>query len=267
MSFKLAIVGKGGVGKTFLAGTLARLFAKDGKNVLAIDADPNLNLHATLGGISKTKMKNLTPIREMKDLIEERTGVPAGTSGMFVLNPKVDDIPDKYHVKSEDGVKLIVLGTIKTAGGGCICPESALLRALLSHIILHRDEVVIIDFYAGLEHLGRGTSKGVDAMIIVVEPGTRSLDLAKRINSLAASLGVPRRYIVGNRISNKQEEEFLLNSSKELELELLGLIPYDTEVIQSDIKGIAPIDFAPECPALVVIQNIKEILEKKLASQ
>jgi CO dehydrogenase maturation factor len=262
MSYKLAIVGKGGVGKTFLAGSLARLFAKDGKNVLGIDADPNLNLHATIG-VPKTELP--TPIREMKELVEERTGVPAGTSGMFILNPKVDDIPDKYHVKSKDGVKLIVLGTIETAGGGCICPESALLRALLSHIILKRDEVVIIDFYAGLEHLGRGTSKGVDAMITVVEPGTRSLDLAKRINSLGLNLGVPRRYIVGNRISNEQEEKFIINAAAEYNLELLGLIPRDPAIVQSDIKGIAPIDFAPECPALLAIQKIKDVIENKLA--
>ncbi|MHA2062513.1 MAG: ATP-binding protein [Candidatus Sifarchaeia archaeon] len=263
MSFKLAIVGKGGVGKTFLAGTLARLFAKDGKNVLAVDADPNMNLHATMG-IPTTELP--TPIGEMKELVEERTGVPAGTSGMFVLNPRVDDIPDKYHVR-HDGAKLIVLGTIETAGSGCICPESALLRSLLSHIILKRDDIVIIDFYAGLEHLGRGTSKGVDAMITVVEPGTRSLDLAKRINSLGASLGVPRRYIVGNRISNEQEENFIKNAAIESDLELLGIIPRDPAIIQSDIMSIAPIDFAPECPALVAIQKIKEILEKKLAPQ
>jgi CO dehydrogenase maturation factor len=217
-------------------------------------------------GISKAETEKITPIREMKGLVEERTGAPAGSSGgYFILNPRVDDIPDNYHIR-RDGAKLIVLGTIDAAGGGCICPESALLRALLSHIILHRDDVVVIDFYAGLEHLGRGTSKGVDAMIIVMEPGTRSLDLARRINSLGAGLGVPRRYIVGNRISNKQEEEFLLNSSKELGLELLGLIPYDTEVIQSDLKGIAPIDFCPECPAIQAIREIKDVLVEKLSS-
>ncbi len=261
MSFKLAIVGKGGVGKTFLAGTLARLFANDGKNVLAVDADPNMNLHATMG-IPKTELP--TPIGEMKELIEERTGVPAGTSGMFVLNPRVDDIPERFHI-SRDGAKLIVLGTIETAGGGCICPESALLRALLSHIILKRDEIVIIDFYAGLEHLGRGTSKGVDSMITVVEPGTRSLDLARRINSLGASLAVPRRYVVGNRISNEQEENFIVNASTEFDLELLGIIPRDPSIIESDIKGIAPIDFAPESPALLAIKKIKYTLEKRLA--
>ncbi len=263
MSFKLAIVGKGGVGKTFLAGTLARLFANDGKHVLAVDADPNMNLHATMG-ISKTELP--IPIGGMKELIEERTGVTAGTSGMFVLNPRVDDIPDKYHV-SRDGAKLIILGTIETAGGGCICPESALLRALLSHIILKLDEIVIIDFYAGLEHLGRGTSKGVDAMITVVEPGTRSLDLARRINSLGVSLGVPRSYVVGNRISNEQEEKFIINAVNEFNLELLSIIPRDPAIIQSDIQGIAPIDFAPECPALVAVQKIKDILEYKLAPQ
>ncbi|MFX1519591.1 MAG: AAA family ATPase [Promethearchaeota archaeon] len=263
MSFKLAIVGKGGVGKTFLAGTLARLFANDGKNVLAVDADPNMNLHATMG-IPKTELP--TPIGEMKELIEERTGVPAGTSGMFVLNPRVDDIPDKYHVAS-NGAKLIVLGTIDTAGGGCICPESALLRALLSHIILRRDDVVIIDFYAGLEHLGRGTSKGVDGMITVVEPGSRSLDLARRINSLGASLGVPRRYIVGNRVSNEQEEHFIIDAATEFDLELLGIIPRDPAIIESDIKGIAPIDFCPDCPAILAIKKIKDVLETKLTPQ
>jgi CO dehydrogenase maturation factor len=265
MSFKLAVVGKGGVGKTFLAGTLARLFADDGKNVLAVDADPNMNLHATMG-ISNVEMEKITPIREMKGLVEERTGAPAGSSGgYFILNPRVDDIPDKYHVR-RDGAKLIVLGTIDAAGGGCICPESALLRALLSHIILHRDDVVVIDFYAGLEHLGRGTSKGVDAMLIVMEAGTRSLDLARRINSLGADLGVPRRYIVGNRVSNKQEEDFIKNAANEFDLDLLGIIPRDPAIIESDIKGIAPIDFAPECPAILAIREIKDVLVEKLSS-
>ena len=183
---KIAISGKGGVGKTLLAAFLAQTFASNGYSVIAIDADPDANLAATLGFPNPEK---ITPISELSDLIEERVGVRPGTSGSFFkLNPKVDDLPENYSVKM-DGIRIMSIGRIKRGGTGCYCPEGALLQALLSHLLLQRDEVVILDMEAGIEHLGRGTVEAVDQLIIVVEPGRRSLETAQTINKLAQDLG------------------------------------------------------------------------------
>ena len=162
---KIAISGKGGVGKTTLSGTLARLFARKGYDVLAIDADPSMNLASALGIKNPPK-----PLTEFKELIDERAGGPAG---VFKLNPKVDDIAGKFGVTGPDNVKLLVMGTIERGGSGCMCPASSFLKALMRHVILKLNSVVILDMEAGLEHLGRGTTKGIDYMLIVVEPGTR----------------------------------------------------------------------------------------------
>jgi len=175
---KIAISGKGGVGKTLLAASLSQIFAWAGYSVIAIDADPDANLASTLG---YPNPEEITPISELGDLIEERTGMKPGQSGAFFkLNPKVDDLPEDYSVKL-DGIKLMVMGRIKRGGTGCYCPEGALLQALLSHLLIHRDEVVILDMEAGIEHLARGTAKSVDRLIVVVEPGRRSIETAGTI--------------------------------------------------------------------------------------
>jgi len=181
---KLAITGKGGVGKTTTASLLARIYAAEGKQVIAIDANPDANL-ATALGISAEEAQRITPIVEMKDLIEERTGANKGSmGGFFKVNPKVDDIPEKFSIR-KDGICLLIMGTVKKGGSGCLCPEGALLKSLLSHLVLGRSEVVIIDMDAGVENLGRGTAKGVDAFIIVAEPGQRSFQTARAIRKLA----------------------------------------------------------------------------------
>src|SRR4030042_1411934 len=194
---KMAISGKGGVGKPLLAAFLSKIFTESGYSVLAIDADPDSNLAATLGF---PHPEEITPMSELSDLIEERVGVRPGQSGSyFKLNPKVDDLPEKYSVKL-DGIRLMVMGRIKRGGTGCYCPEGALLQALLSHLLLQRKEVVILDMEAGIEHLTRGTAQGVDILIVVVEPGRRSIETAQRIFELASDLHMKRIAVVGNKI-------------------------------------------------------------------
>jgi CO dehydrogenase maturation factor len=259
LGLKIAVSGKGGVGKTTLAGTLSRLFARDGNKLLAVDADPSMNLYTAIG-IDRTTMNKIHPISEMADLIEERTGAKPGTSGgIFVVNPKVSDIPDRFSVIGPDGVKLLVMGSIKPAGTGCFCPENALIRTLISHIILDRGEIVIMDMEAGVEHLTRGTAKSVDLMLIVVEPGQRSIELAETIKRLSSSLGIKRICLVANKVRTKNEEEFVMESAKATKTGLLGIIHYDDAASVADREGKAVVDVAPDS---TIIEEIKEVKAK-----
>jgi CO dehydrogenase maturation factor len=254
MSMKLAISGKGGTGKTTLAGVLARVYANEGHKVLAVDADPDANLASALG-FPRQIGESLTPLAEIKELVEERTGVKLGSIGsFFVLNPRVDDIPDKYCVEHR-GVKLLVLGTIKGGGTGCFCPENALLKSLLRHLLLERDEVVIVDMEAGIEHLGRGTALGVDALIVVVEPGQRSLQTAASIKKLAGDLGINRVLLVGNKIRGAYDREFILSHVPPGEM--LGFISYSPLILQSDLEGKSPADVDPK-----VIKEVAKIRDR-----
>jgi CO dehydrogenase maturation factor len=229
---KLAITGKGGVGKTLLTALLTKEFSRHGYSVLAIDADPDTNLASALGFPNPD---DITPISEMKELIEERTGVKPGQSGsMFKLNPKVDDIPDKYAQK-HDGVRLMVMGKVKRGGSGCYCSENTLLQALMAHLLVSRNEVVLLDMAAGIEHLGRATAKSVDKLIVVVEPGKKSIETAFRIKKLAQDIGVVNIVAVGNKIRNAADKMYLTNSLPGFEF--IGFIPYDTAIIDAEISG------------------------------
>ncbi len=229
---KIAISGKGGVGKTLLASLLAHTFAASGYSVLAIDADPDANLAATLGF---THPEDIVPISEMKDLIAERTETQPGRSGAyFRMNPKVDDLPEKYW-QQLDGIRLMVMGRIKKGGTGCYCPENALLKALMSHLLLARDEVIIMDMEAGIEHLGRATAGAVDKLIVVVEPGRRSLETARAINVLAKDIGLENMVIVGNKVRAPSDRDFLISSLPDLEF--LGFIPYDQAIVDADLAN------------------------------
>jgi CO dehydrogenase maturation factor len=246
---KIAISGKGGVGKTMLASLLSRAFAEAGYSVLAIDADPNSNLAATLGF---PHADEITPISEMGDLIEERTGVPPGQSGgFFKLNPKVDDLPEKYF-REHDGVRLMVMGRIKKGGTGCYCPENALLQALITHLLLGRDEVVILDMEAGVEHLGRATARAVNKLIIVVEPGRTSVETAKRIKKLAGEIDLHNIAVVANKVRSDADREFLTSSLSGFEF--LGFIPYDQAVVDADLNNRSVLDASP-----AVISEVKNI--------
>jgi CO dehydrogenase maturation factor len=240
---KLAVTGKGGVGKTTLTSLLAYAYADLGYQVLAIDADPSPCLGAALG-FSEALLEPITPIASMDELIFERTGAQPGTvGGFFKLNPRVDDLPDRFSVV-QDNIRLLELGAVELGGTGCICPESAILRALTTHILLRRDEVVLMDMYAGVEHLGRATADAVDAMLIVVEPTARSLATADQIQSLAKDLKLTRLYLVGSKVRDPGDQDFIETNSPGLPV--LGHLPDDARVRQADREGLAVYHLAPE---------------------
>ena len=237
---KIAVTGKGGVGKTTVAACLSKKLYTDGYSVLAIDADPNANLATALGFPNPD---NITPIAEMSALIEERTGAKPGTSGSFFrLNPKVDDIPEKFWVEHQ-GIRLMIMGTVKKGGSGCVCPESVLLRTLVSHLLLARKDVVILDMEAGVEHLGRATAKAVDMLIVVVEPGKRSIETAHRIKRLAKDIGIENVGVIINKIRSDEEREYI--SGEMPGLDLLGSISSDPLIIEADLKGVPPFELSP----------------------
>ena len=252
---KIAISGKGGVGKTTFAAFLIKSLQMRGKSVLAIDADPDANLAQALGAKNAS---TITPISKMKSLIEERTDSKVGTmGGFFKINPKVSDLPEKLSVDA-DGVKLMVLGGVKTAEGGCICPESVLLKVLVTHLILIRDEVVVMDMEAGLEHLGRGTARAVDKMIVVVEPGRRSMETAGEIKRLSQELGIKDLLIVGNKIRSQKDKDFLLNKMDDFHF--LGFLPFTDTIIQADLDDKPPYELNPD-GLKIVSQMIQENFE------
>jgi CO dehydrogenase maturation factor len=249
---KLAVSGKGGVGKTTFSALLIRTLSDQGKRVLAIDADPDANLAAALGIPDAEK---IVPIAEMKELIFERTEAQPGTiGGFFKLNPKVDDLPDALSAKL-DNIKLMRLGGVKKGGGGCICPESTLLRALMLHIVLARDEVVVMDMEAGIEHLGRATASAVDKLIVIVEPGRRSMDTAGHIKKLASEIGLKNIVLVGNKIRGQKDEEFLKKHLSDFEF--LGFIRQDEALIEADLDGVSPYDVDS-----IAKTNVKEMIDK-----
>ncbi len=243
---KIAITGKGGVGKTTLAGTRSRLLAQEGRGVVAIDADPDMNLASAIG-----LSENPTPISTLDDLITDRAGAPGG---VFKINPKVNDILDRYGVENEDGVRLLTMGTIELGGSGCVCPASSFLRALLRHIIF-KEQFVILDMEAGIEHLGRGTTKNVDLMIVVVEPGMRSVETLTRIKKLAGDIGIENIAVVISK--DVGGSEVVKEKIEEMGLPILGSIPYDTSFVKADLEGVSPLDTGGDA-----IDEIKKIKDK-----
>lgn len=256
MSLKIAIGGKGGVGKTTVTALLARCLAADINNkVIAIDADPVANLAAGLG-ISEEQP--ITPISQLTELIAERTGAKPGTmGGFFTLNPKVDDIPERFS-QERDGVKLLVMGTVQSGGTGCLCPESTILKALMNHLVLFRDEIVIMDMEAGIEHLGRATSASVDALIIVVNPGSRSRAAADKIRKLGKDIGIKNIIILGNRVKGIEDEELIRSSLPDYQI--IGFLPEQDEVVNADRDGRRAFEDIHSAP-----KELFAIVEKLLA--
>lgn len=234
---KIAISGKGGVGKTTLSACLAKYYANKGYKVIAVDADPDANLASALG-LDYEAASKIVPLTEMKDLIEERTGAKSGEYGSyFKLNPKVEDIPQKFGI-DVDGVRLLVAGTIRAGGSGCYCPENILLKRLFKHLVVDREEIVILDMEAGIEHLGRGTCENMDILIVVIEPGLRSIQTARSVKKMSLDLGIKSVYIVINKIKNSDELELLKNNLKDFKV--LGELPYSEKVRESDLRNYSP---------------------------
>jgi len=251
---KIAISGKGGVGKTTLAGVLARILANRGRKVLAIDADPDSNLASAIG-LPQEALSKLLPIASMTSLIEERTGAKKGSYGtMFKLNPKVDDIPDDMGV-SYQGVRLLLLGCIPQGGGGCFCPENVLLKNLVRHLLVQREEALIIDMEAGLEHLGRGSTGYVDALVIVVEPGQRAMNTARQIKKLGEDLKIKNMMIVGNKVNS--EEDRRLIEEQLSDFPVLGHMSFNPKILQADREGKSPYDIDEK-----ISQEVEAILRE-----
>lgn len=237
---KLAISGKGGVGKTTLTALLAQAYADAGRQVLVADADPSPCVAGALGFPAELRAK-LAPIAEMDELIEERTGAKPGTrGGFFTINPRVDDIPERFSVMHR-GVRLLEMGSVDLGGSGCICPESAMLKTLFTHLLFRKEDVLLLDMYAGVEHLGRATVDFVDAMLVVVEPTRRSLGTAAQIKKLANDIGLDRIYLVGNKVRDPEEEAFL--KAETPGLPVLGMLPADLRVQEADRLGVPVYDY------------------------
>lgn len=252
---KVAITGKGGVGKTTFSGTLACILSEKYK-VYAIDADPDMNLASSLG-----ITKEITPISKMKELIKERTGAEPGSSfgEVFKVNPKISDLPETLSVNYDESghLKVMVMGTVEKGGNGCVCPASVLLKALLRHLILKKDEIVILDMEAGIEHLGRKTAEAVDLMIIVTEPSSKSFETVERIKQLSKDIGIKNIACVLNKVSGKEELEFAENNLKKMDLSVIGCIPYDKDVATAD-RNREPLIKYENSKALTSIRKISE---------
>lgn len=254
---KIAVAGKGGVGKTLIAGVLATFFARKGFTVLAIDADPTPNLALTLG-LSVEEASKIVPISENTSLIESKT--QTNIPGVYNLAFSVEDIVDQFTVKTPYGVNLLIMGTVKSAGAGCMCPANTVIRALLHHLIVKRREAVVTDMEAGLEHMGRGTAEHVETMLMVTDSSRKSLETARKLCDLAIQIGIRKCFIVGNRVTSQQEGEYIENFAKANRLQLLGMIPFDQTILKADMQGETPLKYADQSKAIMTIRDVGERL-------
>lgn len=254
---KIAVAGKGGVGKTLVAGVLAEFLANRGFTVLAIDADPSPNLALTLG-ISTAEANTIVPISENTPLIESKT--QTGMPGVYNLSFTVEDIVDQFSVKTPFGVNLLVMGTVPYAGGGCMCPANTVIRALLHHLIVKMKEAVVMDMEAGVEHMGRATAEHVDTMLVIADSSAKSLETAKKLHALAKELGIEKVLLVGNKVKNPEESRLIEEFANKNGMSLHGLVPYDEHVLRADMNGETPLKEAETSKAVTAIREMGEKL-------
>ena len=231
---KIAVTGKGGVGKTFIAGTLATIYARKGRPVIAIDADPSPNLATSLG-LSDEEAKHILPIAENEELIRLKT--TTDHPGVFRLTFTVDDIINRYAVPTPSGAYLLVMGTVRALGSGCTCPANTVVKALLRHLLVERDEVVILDMEAGIEHLGRGTAEHVDTMLVIADANKKSLETARAICRIAAGSPFRQVGLVANKITGPAQGEIFSAFAGKYNIPVFGVIPFDPEVVTAGVTG------------------------------
>jgi len=254
---KIAVAGKGGVGKTLIAGVLAEFLTRKGFTVLAIDADPTPNLALTLG-IPHEEAAKIVPISENTALIESKT--QTGVPGVYNLSFSVEDIIEQFSVKTPYNVNLLVMGTVRSAGAGCMCPANTVIRALLHHLLVKRKEAVITDMEAGVEHMGRGTAEHVETMLVVTDSSLKSMETAKKLHSLAKQIGIRESLIVGNKVTSQHEAEHIEQFAKQNEIPLLGLVPFDDKILKADMQGETPLKYASQSVGVISIQKLGEKL-------
>jgi CO dehydrogenase maturation factor len=257
---KIVIVGKGGVGKTTVAACLARLVGRDGYSVIAVDADPSLNLAKALGIAPSAASSK--PVLFDEEFIKERTLLP---NGAYRLNPRVEDVIERFGIRGPDNVTLLKLGYVKKGGVRCLCPEYAFLRALLSHLILGRKDVVIVDMVAGLEPMSRGAARGVDLMLCVTEPTAKSIDVTQEIYRLSKDIGVKNFTVIGNKIMSEEDKVFIEKALSDVKI--LGHLPYDENVVKADRLGVAVLDYNPSSPTVLELNKIKKIILNFMTSK
>jgi CO dehydrogenase maturation factor len=253
---KIAVSGKGGVGKTTIAAALAWFFIRNNVRTIAIDADSSPNLALTLG-MSSQEADAILPISENKELIKQKTATPY--PGVYSLSFTVDDIISRYAVMTPSGVPLFVMGTVHSMGSGCTCQANAVVRFLLHHLVVERDDAVILDMEAGVEHLGRGTAERVEIMIVVTDASVKSLQTAKRICTMAAVAGIRHVLLLGNRVRGEPERERIERFAREHGLEILGYVPFDREVEEAGISG-TPLFRCQGSEALSLIESLGDNL-------
>lgn len=258
---KIAVAGKGGVGKTLIAAGLAHGFSQRGLKTIAIDADSSPNLGLTLG-LTAEETRKIIPISDNKQLVEAKTST--GYANIYNLNFRVDDIVRDFAVPTPLGPNLIVMGTVHSMGAGCMCAPTAVIRALLRHLVVEVNEAVVMDLEAGVEHIGRGTARQVDALLIVADSNMKSLEIAKHIHDLAAVAGMKQLYLVGNRVMNDAQKEAIETFAKQNGIELLATIPWDQRIIDSDMAGVTPLK-NKDIEAVKAIDKICELLLQKTA--
>ncbi len=253
---KVAVSGKGGVGKTLIAGGIARGFVERGFKTIAIDADSSPNLGLTLG-LSTEETRKIVPISENQPLVDEKTST--GYSGVYNLNFRVDDIVKQYSVPTPLGPNLIVMGTVRSMGAGCMCAPTAVIRSLLRYLVVETGEAVVLDLEAGVEHIGRGTAQQVDALLIVADSNLKSLEIAKHIHDMAKAAGMNQLFLVGNRIMNEAQQEAIQNFADQNGIAVLAFVPWDQKIIEADMKGESPLS-NKDIAAIKTIDNICDLL-------